>query len=77
MTTVLVDQPTAMPTRKVAAVGIAGLLVPIIGGVLAAQFPQLSEACGGEVSAGLAAWGMMQAQGLITFATGYKVRNAA
>lgn len=75
-TEVLVTQPTAAPTRKIAAVGIAGLVAPILAAALVTVFPDLSGACGDEMGMGVAVLLVGLIQGGATFAVGYKTRNA-
>ena len=64
MATQLTDQPTAAPTNKVAAAGIAGvitvLVVYLLGAIFNIQLPD-------EVSAALTA--------LVAFIAGYLKRN--
>lgn len=75
--TVLVNQPSAAPTRKMAAVGIAGLVAPIVAGALVSILPGLSEACGQEAGLAVTVVGVGLAQGGLTFLAGYLRRNEA
>jgi hypothetical protein len=71
----LVDQPTAAPTRKMAAVGISGALIPPLAAAIVSQVPAISEACGGEIAAGIIVLVTGYAQHLVTFVTGYQTRE--
>ena len=71
----LVDQPSAAPTRKMAAVGWTTLAGPVVAGFIAPWLPGLSEACGGEVGASLVAAAMAAAQGMVNFGVGYMVKE--
>ena len=54
----LINQPTLIPTRKMAAVGWISLLGYIVAATIAVWLPGLSGACGGEVGASLIAGGL-------------------
>lgn len=71
----LINQPSPLPTRKIAAVGYASLLGPFVAAIITPWLPGLSEACGGELAASLVAAGAMAAQGLANFASGYLTRE--
>ncbi|MFC3086709.1 hypothetical protein [Tabrizicola soli] len=71
----LINQATLRPTRKMAAVGWTSLLGPIVAATIAPWLPGLSEACGGEVGASLAAGGLALAQGAVNFVAGYVVKE--
>jgi hypothetical protein len=58
-----------------AAVGWTGLLGPIVAAIIAPWLPGLSEACGSEVGASLAAGGPALAQGAVSFLAGYVVKE--
>jgi hypothetical protein len=75
--TVLVDQPTASPTKKMQAVGVASLLSPIAVAFIATNLPALSQACAEETGLVLTLVGLSAAQGAVTFVSGYLKRNAA
>jgi hypothetical protein len=71
----LVNQPTAAPTRKMNAVGVSGLLAPPVAAVIVSQVPGVSEACGGEVAAGIITLIVGYAQAAVQFASGYMTRE--
>ncbi len=73
----LVNQPTVAPTRKIAAVGWTSLLGPVVAAIIAPWLPGLSDACGGEVGASLVAGGLALAQGVVSFCSGYMVKERA
>lgn len=77
--TVLVDQPTTTPTRKIKSVGIAGLVVPFVTSVatvlIVRALPGLPEESVTEIATASAILVAGLVQGAITFVTGYLVRN--
>jgi len=76
MTEALVNQPTSAPTRKMVAVGVTGLVAPIVAGFLVSALPGLSEACGEEFGVAATVVGVGIAQGAVTFLAGYMKRNS-
>lgn len=75
-TPILVDQPTAAPTRKVAAVGITGLIAPVVAAGIISLYPDLSEACSEEAGLALTILGFGLAQGAAQTLAGYFKRNS-
>ena len=75
--TILADQPTAAPTRKMAAVGVAALVAPVVAALVLAALPDLSQACGDELGGVLTASGGAAFAGAAAFASGYLRRNVA
>lgn len=73
----LINQPTAAPTRKMSAVGISGVAVPPVAALIVSQLPGVSEACGGEVAAGIITLVVGYAQAAIQFVSGYMTKNEA
>lgn len=77
----LITQKNRVPTRKVAAGGIAGLAFPMLAGMIASYMggvlPDVSEVCTNEVAMGVLVWGSMQAQGLVSTATSYMTKERA
>jgi hypothetical protein len=73
----LIAQRSAAPTRKVAAVGISGIAVPPVAAFIVSQVPGISEACGGEVAAGLITLVIGYGQAVVQFASGYLTRERA
>lgn len=63
--------------RKVKATALAGIIAPLIAGWLATRFPNLSQACGGELSAFAVAWATTQGATLLSTVTGYFTRDRA
>lgn len=49
MTKTLIEQPTAAPTRKIKATGIAGLVSAAVLGVLHWWQPELAAMLGGQI----------------------------
>lgn len=74
--TVLVNQPSAAPTRKVAAVGVTGAIGAVVAGLLVAQWPALSVACSEEIGLALTVTGLGLAQAAAATLSGYFKRNA-
>lgn len=77
--TVLVDQATNAPTRKVKAVGISGLVIPFVTSIatvlIVRALPGLPEESVTEIATAAAVLVAGLVQGAVTFISGYMTRN--
>lgn len=74
----LVEQPTAAPTRKMAAVGWTGVAATVIAAGVGSVLPDLSAACAEELSgqtAALLLGGSVGGASLLSFVSGYLRRE--
>lgn len=73
----LIDQPTAAPTRKVAASAAAGGLATAIAAAVMGWLPESAQLVEGEIGT-LINWALSLVFGVAaTFTTGYMVRERA